>query len=237
MNFKIVIAILIILIIILLFYKYYINKLQDELFYNVDNVYPELRKIHKLRDKIMKEMANIDNWNDWPEKELYDNNGTWKIYPLYAFDVWVTNNCKSLPTLTKFIQSTPNIKLAILSKLSPGMKLVPHRGWGKHSNNVLRAHYGLNVPENKCYIGVSDDNREEKQYHKNDDWIVFDDSKNHMAENTSDHDRIVLIIDMERPDYIKKGSSKIGDTKELLEIINYFKKRNIDIKQINNPLI
>jgi len=233
MNFVMGIIILSIIFIIYLVYKYFKDRQQDELFYDVDNIYPELRKIHKLRNKIINEINNIDNWTDWPEKELYANTGTWKIYPLYAFDVWVTGNCKELPTLTKFIKSNPNIKLAILSKLSPGMKLTPHRGWGKHSNNVLRAHYGLQVPENKCYIGVSDDKREEKQYHKNDEWLVFDDSKTHMAENTSDQDRIVLILDLERPLNVKKGSSKIGDTKELLEIINYFKHRNIDTTQIN----
>lgn len=222
---------MIIVTLILLFYKFNRDRLKDELFYDVNEVCPELNKIHKVRNKILDELSHIEmnggEWNDWPEKNLYDSKGTWKIFPFYAFDIWVEENCKKMPTLTNFIKSIPNLKLATLSKLSPGMKLTPHEGWGKHSNFVLRSHYGLIVPENKCYVMVSDDDRKEKQYHKNDRWIIFDDSKTHMAENSSKYDRIVLILDITRPKNIKKGKSKIGDTNELLEIVNYFKKKNI----------
>lgn len=203
----------------------------DNLFYDPYHIAPKLRNIHALRHQIMHELKNImdeksNEWNDWPEKELYAMNGKWKIFPLYAFQVWVDENCQKLPTLTRFIKSIPGVKLATLSKLTSGMRLTPHEGWGNHSNNVLRAHYGLHVPYNKCYIEVSDKKRTEKVYHCMDEWLMFDDSKTHFAENTSDQDRIVLILDIERPWYVKKGVSAIGDSKELLEIIDYFRERN-----------
>jgi aspartyl/asparaginyl beta-hydroxylase (cupin superfamily) len=202
------------------------SSLQDNLFYKVNDTYPHLRSIHPLRPKIMKELQQSVNWIDWPEKNLYANTGTWKIFPLYAFGIWAQDNCNKLPILTKFVKKIPNLKTAIISKLSPKMKLTPHQGWGEHSNNVLRAHYGLIVPENACYIGVSDKNRNEKEYHKDDEWLVFDDSKMHMAENTSDQDRIVLILDIVRPEWVKKGESTIKNTKELNDIVNAFKAKN-----------
>jgi aspartyl/asparaginyl beta-hydroxylase (cupin superfamily) len=227
--------VLIILSIIFIFYMFNKSVPKNELFYDVNDVFPELEKIHKLRPHIMNEVNNViklqSQWNDWPEKDLYDGKGTWKIFPLYAFGIWVDENCKVMPKLAKFIKSIPKLKLATLSKLSPGMKLIPHQGWGKHSNNVLRAHYGLIVPEKQCYIKVSDETREKIKFHKNDEWMVFDDSKTHMAENMSSIDRIVLILDIERPEYIEKGKSKIGDSKELIEIVNYFKNKNIKIEQ------
>lgn len=197
-------------------------------FYNVDDTYPNLRAIHPLRSEIMQELNGVINWIDWPERDLYAHPGEWKIFPLFAFDTWAKDNCNKLPTLTKFIKTVPNLKTAILSRLSPKMKLNPHQGWGQHSNTVLRAHYGLIVPENKCYIGVSDladpyKEPQEKQYHKEDEWLVFDDSKMHMAENTSDQDRIVLILDILRPPGVKQGESQVGDTKELIELVNAFK--------------
>jgi ornithine lipid ester-linked acyl 2-hydroxylase len=222
--------IIIILIICFLYYCYQKGKKIDQLFYDPD-IYPELNKIHNQYEEIVNEVKNIlkdpKNWEKWPEKHLYANNGQWQIFPLYAFDIWVEDNCKKVPVLTNFIRSIPNIKLATLSRLSPGMKLVPHEGWGKHSNYVLRAHYGIIVPENKCYIQVSRNNNIEQQYHENNKWIIFDDSKTHMAENKSNEERIVLIVDLERPSNIKTGTSTVGDTKELMEIINYFKSKNL----------
>lgn len=108
------------------------------------------------------------------------------------------------------------------------MKLFPHQGWGNHSNNVIRCHFGLDVP-NGCYISVSDKNNlsdQEIKYHKNNEWLCFDDSKIHYAHNPTNKDRIVLIVDVVRPKNIKRGNSTIGDTKELAEIINYYKNKN-----------
>jgi beta-hydroxylase len=204
------------------------KKIYRENFTFFKYIFPELTHIHKYRKSILKEIYPITNWNYWTEKELYNGipNSDWKIFPYYAFGIWVEENCIKTPILTKFIKSIPNLKLATLSKLSPGMKLKPHRGWGNHSNNVLRCHYGLIIPKNlSCYVMVED----EIQYHANDEWLIFDDSKTHMAENRSTKDRIVLIIDIKRPDTIPPGDSIVGDTKELLEIVNYFKNKNIHI--------
>jgi aspartyl/asparaginyl beta-hydroxylase (cupin superfamily) len=222
------IVILIVILSVYWYYHYHTTTQTSKRFYNIVDTYPNLKAIHPLRSKIMKELDKVINWIDWPEKELYDHQGEWKIFPLFAFNIWVQDNCNKLPTLTKFIKNIPNLKTAILSKLSPKMKLKPHQGWGKHSNTVLRAHYGLIVPEDKCYIGVSDpqhhiNNPQEKQYHKNDEWLVFDDAKMHMAENTSDQDRIVLILDILRPPGVKQGESLVKDTKELTDIVNAFR--------------
>jgi aspartyl/asparaginyl beta-hydroxylase (cupin superfamily) len=217
---------IILFVLIILIVKRLTKKKSIKVFHNTD-IFPELENIHKIHNNIMKEINIVledqQNWMNWPEKDLYENNGNWRIFPLYAFGIWVNDNCSKVPILTKFIKSIPNLKLATLSKLSPGMKLKPHRGWGNHSNNVLRAHYGLIVPENKCYIKVND----KIKYHKEKKWIIFDDSEMHMAENKSDKERLVLIIDLERPKNISKGTSSVGDSKELLEIVKYFKNRQL----------
>jgi hypothetical protein len=233
----IIIAILIYICIFVFDSNKKINKLVIEpkkqlnnFFYEVDDVNKDLMLADYCKHKMLKDAINVynDKWKDWPEKNLYESNGTWKIFPFYAFGVWANENCKKCPEIHKFIKNIRGLKLATLSKLSPGMKLVPHEGWGFHSNHVIRCHYGLIVPEN-CYISVSDGNHEEIKYHKNFEWLIFDDSKTHYAENKSEFDRIVLIIDVERPSWIKTGVSKVGDSKELLEIVDYFKKKNISI--------
>jgi hypothetical protein len=75
-----------------------------------------------------------------------------------------------------------------------------------------------------CYIYVRDNkkNISQKKYHRKFKWIVFDNSKIHYANNQSDEDRIVIILDITRPDNIQIGESEIGDSKELIEIVEYF---------------
>ena len=58
--------------------------------------------------------------------------------------------------------------------------------------------------------------------HQQYEWLIFDDSKLHFAENPSDTDRLILILDIERPNDSEIAKSKIGDTKELIISINSF---------------
>ena len=248
---------IIIIGIIIISIFFYINNKPNDFFYNTTHKdFNFLEEINIYKDNIYKETMDVNsNWTDWPETNLYNKKAgnSWKIFPFYGFDTWVDKNCKQCPSIYNFLKTIPNLKLATLSKLSPGMKLKPHRGWGSHSNYVIRCHYGLSVPE-MCYISVSNTTRpplynktdiisnvypnnyiykdffgnvEEIQFHKQFKWIIFDDSETHYAGNLSNTDRIVLIIDINRPSSIKNGNSKMGDTSELLQIIDYYKKINL----------
>jgi hypothetical protein len=215
-----------------------INKINKR-FYTVNEFYPYLNTIILKHNFILKELDFIqsskENWTLWPEKHLFDGRtekSTWTIFPFYAFGHWVPQNCEKCPSIYEFIKHIPGLRLATLSKLDAGMKLTPHQGWGNHSNHVIRCHYGLLVPQNLCYISVDD----EKQFHCEKEWIIFDDSKTHYANNLSEEDRIILILDIERPYWIEKGISDINDTKELLNIIDYFKSQVTHYKTDNTSL-
>ena len=255
-NIILILIFLIMFAIICIIIEYLLKKSEkklDQFYYSVNDVDPDLELIESDKIDIYNECINVykkEGWEMWPEKELYRTNGTWKIFPFYAFGVWATENCKKCPTITRFIKSLKGVKLATLSKLSPGMKLTQHQGWENHSNHVIRCHYGLLVPKG-CYISVSNKNNpplydsrdkikkfpydiyhyndvgnvdEQIKFHRQFEWLIFDDSKVHYAENMSKMDRIVLIVDIERPKHIKKGKSNIRDSKELYEIVDYFRK-------------
>ena len=195
----------------------------DKNFYDINEISFDLNNIYENIDQIKYESLNIADWIDWPEHYLYDTtnnkNGTWKIIPFYGFGIWVDETCMKCPFITNFLKNIKGLKLATLSKLSPHMKLIEHRGWRNHSNYVIRCHFGINVPDN-CYISVNN----EIKFHKQNEWIIFDDSKLHYAENKSNNDRIVLIVDIERPSHIKIGESTEEDSKELIDFIEQFKK-------------
>jgi len=59
--------------------------------------------------------------------------------------------------------------------------------------------------------------------------------KMHSSYNFSDEDRIIIIIDMERPDYIPRGTSTVEYKKELLDFINSFYDQK-DITDIRSDL-
>ena len=139
----------------------YKNKTNiDNKFYELD-VYPELKQIKLHKDKIRTEVKkslenNLEEWTDWPEKNLYNGDNVWKIMPFYYYGTWVNKNCEKMPELTKFLHKLPTLRIALLSILAPNTVLKEHKGWGSHSNNVLRCHYGILVPHN-CYIGVKNE--------------------------------------------------------------------------------
>ena len=211
---------IIIVIAVIIIFLYYTSLKISKNYYTVDEVCGYLNNIHTNIDEIKNEVSGITNnyWTDWPEKELYDSNTSrWNIYPFTAFNVMVDANCKQCPRLWDFIKNIPGLKLATLSRLGPGTKLNQHMGWGNHSNYVIRCHFGLSVPDG-CYMSVDD----EIKLHKNNEWMIFDDSKNHYAHNPTNTDRIILIVDIVRPPHIRQGTSDVGDTKELIDIIKYF---------------
>lgn len=222
-------------------------------YYSVEEVCPDLVKIYHdieaIRDEV--KMIKNDKWADWPEKELYDMKETkttmfkqsskkfeWNIYPFKAFDVVVEDNCKKCPHLWNFLQQIPGLKVALLSRLGPGTKLNSHRGWGGHSNHVIRCHFGFKIPKG-CYLSVKhkDSDDEEIKLHKEGEWVTFDDSRYHYAHNPTEEDRIVLIIDVQRPAHIKTGDSDVGDTKELLQIVDYFRQRNLTMNRITDNIV
>lgn len=218
------------------------DKMISKNFYETQTVCPELDAIYENLTKIKSEVRKVRDrtWPDWPERELYDKKDPtspvpvdnkkkfkWNIYPFTAFGVVVDKHCKQCPELWKFLQSLPGCKAALLSRLGPGTKLNTHQGWGGHSNNVIRCHFGFDVPKG-CYVSVRNSlqDPQEIRLHRQEEWICFDDSRHHYAHNPTDRDRIVLIVDIERPLHIKPGTSDVEDTAELMQIVDYFKEMN-----------
>jgi ornithine lipid ester-linked acyl 2-hydroxylase len=198
----------------------------DTAFYD-PKMFPELKKIEKNKNNITKEYQQLNSkWVPWPEKHLYEHErDNWKVFPLYAFGFWVNKNCQKMPVLTKFLKSIPNLKVALLSKLGPKSKLESHKGWGQYSNNIVRCHFGLKVPKS-CFMAVkqNDHSNYQKQYHQEKKWLVFDDAKEHYACNNSDEERVILIIDLVRPNFIKRGQSDVKYSAELANMVEEFRK-------------
>lgn len=214
------------------------NSKLNKRFYSINETYPILNICNSSDNfnKILLDVNKIINsnvWMDWPEKFLLQkNNNQWNIFPFLVFKKWSIKNiqlCPNIYNLLKIIQdnllfnSDNKLELinASLSRLSAGTILKPHQGWAKLSNNILRCHLGIIIPgESHIYV------ESEKQKVEVNKWIIFDDSKIHWADNNSNSDRIILLLDIKRPDFIEIGKSEISDTSEVKTFINSFNQIN-----------
>jgi beta-hydroxylase len=105
------------------------------------------------------------------------------------------DNCRRLPKTAEILKSVPHFPYfrdAMFSILKPGTILPPHRDF---SNIYLTCHLGLMIPRG-CGIRVGGQTR---------GWddgkcIIFDSSYEHDAWNTSDAQRIVLLVDFLHPE-------------------------------------
>ena len=196
--------------------------------------------------KILTEEAKrIPQWTAWPEKTHYQSEydesdnidsaypASWTVFPLVhtfpASDVskrqFVPLTCGYVPKTTELLKSIgPVLRTALFSRLEPRTTLGAHNGWSDLANHVLRVHIPLSVPNGNGDDGLCGtwvDGCVET--HKSGRIISFDDSKTHRAFNYSDEDRIVLIVDLARPDKdFPAGTATGGHTDELDKFINQF---------------
>ena len=97
------------------------------------------------------------------------------------------------PRTCALVESLPEVHLAMFSILGPRSRIKPHSG---PTRMCLRYHLGVQTPNNDaCFINVGG-----KQYSWRDGQdVMFDDTATHWVENNTDQARVVLFMDVERP--------------------------------------
>lgn len=187
------------------------------------------KKIHnKCKNEIMNTNSKI--WIDWPEKNLYGKNMEWKIVPIcYCVPsdnvnnkIWIDSVRKFIPNIYNFIKSQKNIRTALISRMCKNVKLKYHQGWACVSNHILRCHLPLLVEDEKSGVIVN----RYTEFHKEGDYILFDDSMSHCGFNNSNNCRYVLIIDYVRPIDVKPGISEITVSDELTKLCSFYTEIN-----------
>ncbi|OYY52901.1 MAG: aspartyl beta-hydroxylase [Polynucleobacter sp. 35-46-207] len=121
----------------------------------------------------------------------------WKRFHLYWYGKEMPSAQANCPKTVALLKSIPSVKAAMFASLPPGATLVRHRDPYAGS---LRYHIGLVTPNDpKCFIDVDG----ERYYWKDGEPVMFDETYIHYAANETDHQRIVLFCDVERPVYTK----------------------------------
>lgn len=117
----------------------------------------------------------------------------WKRFYLKWYDAAHPSAAEWCPRSVAILKGIPSIKAAMFAELPPGGKLNRHRDPYAGS---LRYHLGLFTPnDDACYIEVDG----ERHSWRDGQGVVFDETYIHEAHNTTDHNRIILFCDVERP--------------------------------------
>ena len=117
----------------------------------------------------------------------------WKRFYLKWYDRDMASANALCPKTVELLRQIPGVKAAMFASLPPGAKLVRHRDPYAGS---LRYHLGLITPNSPdCFIEVDG----ERYFWRDGEAIVFDETFIHHAANTTDHQRVILFCDIERP--------------------------------------
>lgn len=141
--------------------------------------------------KLYKDFKTIDN--DLFFRGLSRTKNDWSRLYLKWFDEIDPVGKQLCPNTTRLMEEMPNVKIAMISVLKPGAKILPHKG---PYRGCLRLHMGLLTPNSDdCFISLDG-----LRYSWRDgEVILLDDSYEHYVENNTDRYRVILFCDIIRP--------------------------------------
>lgn len=141
--------------------------------------------------KLYKDFKTIDN--DLFFQGLSRTKNDWSRLYLKWFDEIDPVGKQLCPNTTRLMEEMPNVKIAMISVLKPGAKILPHKG---PYRGCLRLHMGLLTPNSDdCFISLDG-----LRYSWRDgEVILLDDSYEHYVENNTDRYRVILFCDIIRP--------------------------------------
>lgn len=153
---------------------------------------------HKIRAELDAVLAQRDLVPPFhevsPDQYKISKGDDWKTFILFGFGHKSERNCARCPETTRLLEAIPSLQTAWFSILAPGYRVPPHRGVTK---GIIRCHLGLKVPKKRenCYMRVA----EETFSWEEGKCVVLDDTYDHEVRNDTPEERVVLLIDVDRP--------------------------------------
>jgi ornithine lipid ester-linked acyl 2-hydroxylase len=126
----------------------------------------------------------------------------WKTVGLLFWNLRMHKNCRRCPKTARILESIPNLTAGSLSVLEPGSNINPHQG---DTDAIIRCHLGLSIPASlpECGFQVGPEIRSWEEGKA----LPFCDAHTHWAWNRTRERRMVLIVDVIRPEYARKKNA------------------------------
>ncbi len=154
------------------------------------------RELESRAPEIIAEFEKLDTRYFHRETEPIERRGDWDVLMLYERGKRNDECALAMPVATSIVEAHRTVRthggLMYFSRLGPHSNVAPHRG---PTNLRLRCHLGISVPRGATLTvdGI------ERPWETG-KCLIFDDSFRHAAQNASDRERIVFIVDLWHPD-------------------------------------
>tara|TARA_R110002049_G_scaffold200299_5_gene370986 strand:+ start:10099 stop:10839 length:741 start_codon:yes stop_codon:yes gene_type:complete len=130
-------------------------------------------------------------------KSLLSRANSWKTEGLLFWGYFFRKNHSAFRETWKIAKQIPGIVSFSISELEPESKIKPHNG---DTNAIIRVHFPITVPSGlpECSFTVNGETRpwEEGKL------LLFNDAQIHEAQNLTNQKRLVLLIDVIRPEFL-----------------------------------
>ena len=154
---------------------------------NYEAIRAEAMNMLKERDKIPP-LRDVS-----PDHDRIAVDDKWQSLFIWGYNYKFERNAGLCPVTTREAEKVPGLISAFYSVHAPGTHLPRHYGPTK---GTITCHLGLKIPKEKgCRISVDD---KEYEWHEG-ECFVFDDTYYHEVWNDTDEDRVILLIQFERP--------------------------------------
>ena len=123
-----------------------------------------------------------------------NNESKWKLAMIVGYGKPIDEVKASFPVTLSILAKLPEVQNAAFSLLKAGGSIPPHRG---STASILRYHLALIVPDQGKHSCLTVDGVDVPW--REGQGILFDDTFEHSARNGAAKDRVVLIVDIFRP--------------------------------------
>lgn len=132
--------------------------------------------------------------------EKIDTGKSWSAITLLFWGMKISNDLKKkCPQLNQLLKEIPGLVSISISRLSAHSAIAEHDG---DTNAIMRCHIGIEIPGKLPVCGFKVNGKE--QNWEEGKCLIFNDAYKHSAWNNSDKRRIILIIDVVRPEFLRK---------------------------------
>jgi aspartyl/asparaginyl beta-hydroxylase (cupin superfamily) len=132
-------------------------------------------------------------------KTMVNDSETWKTFSLKWWDIEFSSRYKCFPKTMEIVRKYPEILSVSFNQLEANGKILPHCG---DTNAIFRCHFGIEIPSRLPQTGFRV--RNEVKPWKEGEWLIFMDAYQHEAFNLSERKRIILVLDVLRPEFRSK---------------------------------